>query len=804
MNMKRKIVILMMAFLFALAIAIVISGCSSKDDTTIQTTSADVPSTTKILDSSSLNKLASVFTDGTQLTFSGTTSQISSLNVGDIVVSDASSSVAPYGMLKKITSINTSGDQVIVNTTGATIEEAIQKGSWSITQSLDSNQTVSAAIVAKGVGIRKSTSLGKFEVSINDVELADGVFANGSITIEPSYTFSGSVDNFTLKSLTFTNTTKETCSISLSSSASLVDYSKTVEIARYNMPTVTVWVGYFPIVITPVLTVNVGLSGNVSVGISTGIEQEATFTNGLSYDSSSGWSTIKDQTKSFTFNPPTVTAAATAKCYAGPKIELLLYGCAGPYASADGYLEFDANPSDNPWWQLYGGIEASAGVELTIVSHLVASYSANIFDERVLIAQADGGYTPNSYTISGQVLLNGAGLSGVKVTLTGTGSNSALTKANGEYTFTNAADGSYTVTPSLTGYIFSPSSIAVNVSGTDTPNINFTATANTITYSMSGTIHSGSNSGAVLSGATVSIAGKTYTTGSADTFTITGIPAGTYAFSVSKSGYYTYTNSAYYVGSNQTGLSFYLTATNPIVAQTPMSVNPGGTVTQSGTGFTPNSTATLHFRKPDNSEFTPSSQAIGSDGTFSITYTIPTDRTTGTYTWWGVDSSGVVSNIVSFIVANVTISNGTLTGINGYNVAAIVNIEPNYGPNNTPISITVTFTSGASLVYDMIVAGANESSSWQFSQYSNYTWSQTSSTVWQAGDRILTGIYGVERFYAVTSTGVKIAVGDIWLNGSPNTEIPDWQNDGIGGVGVARKMLRKSNTAIGPTSAVKK
>jgi len=91
---------------------------------------------------------------------------------------------------------------------------------------------------------------------------------------------------------------------------------------------------------------------------------------------------------------------------------------------------------------------------------------------------------------------------------------------------------------------------------------------------------------------------------------------------------------------------------NPVIAQTKMSVNPGETVTQSGTGFTPNSIATLHFRKPDNTEFTPLSQAIEPDGTFSIAYTVPTDRIAGTYTWWGVDSSGEVSNMVSYTVAD--------------------------------------------------------------------------------------------------------------------------------------------------------
>jgi hypothetical protein len=146
------------------------------------------------------------------------------------------------------------------------------------------------------------------------------------------------------------------------------------------------------------------------------------------------------------------------------------------------------------------------------------------------------------------------------------------------------------------------------------------------------------------------------------------------------------------------------------------------------------------------------------------------------------------------------VSDGTLIGINGYDIAAIIDAEPNYGEEGTPISITVTFTKGASLVYDIYVYYATEGTNWQFYQYSSYPWDQISQAIWQT-DRSLTGIYGVERFYAVTSTGVKIAVGDIWLNGSPHT-VPDWEHDGIGD-SVAKK-LSSSNTAIAPTSAVKK
>jgi uncharacterized membrane protein len=253
------------------------------------------------------------------------------------------------------------------------------------------------------------------------------------------------------------------------------------------------------------------------------------------------------------------------------------------------------------------------------------------------------------------------------------------------------------------------------------------------TYSMSGTIHSGSDSGPVLSGATVSIASKTATTSSTGTFSITNITAGTYAFSVSKSGYNTYTNPAYYVGSNQSGLNFYLTQnpttggvygklhinsasgsalsgatvtcggksattgsdgsytiteitpgtqtlsfsksgyipysksisittgqntsagdnylTIPTIAQTPMSGHAGTTFKQWGTGFTPNSTATLYFPKYDGINNGSAQQSMDSQGHFDISYPSSSNKPKGSYKWYAIDGpTGIKSNEITYVI----------------------------------------------------------------------------------------------------------------------------------------------------------
>lgn len=66
------------------------------------------------------------------------------------------------------------------------------------------------------------------------------------------------------------------------------------------------------------------------------------------------------------------------------------------------------------------------------------------------------------YAISGHVTNNGAALSSVTVSLSGSQQGLAATDSNGFYSFTLAGGGNYTVTPSLLGFTFSPPSQTFN------------------------------------------------------------------------------------------------------------------------------------------------------------------------------------------------------------------------------------------------------------------------------------------------------------------------------------------------------
>lgn len=84
-------------------------------------------------------------------------------------------------------------------------------------------------------------------------------------------------------------------------------------------------------------------------------------------------------------------------------------------------------------------------------------------------ASSTHGKRPTTYTISGTV-----GIAGATVRLSGASSGTTTSGSGGAYRFANLAPGSYTVTPSLAGYTFNPTSQSTTVSNANVT-LNFTA-----------------------------------------------------------------------------------------------------------------------------------------------------------------------------------------------------------------------------------------------------------------------------------------------------------------------------------------
>lgn len=142
---------------------------------------------------------------------------------------------------------------------------------------------------------------------------------------------------------------------------------------------------------------------------------------------------------------------------------------------------------------------------------------------------------PQTYDISGTISPT-AGGNAATVALSGAASATAKANSSGSYTFTGLANGTYAVTPSHTGYTFSPTSQAATVSGANVTGINFTDAPQSATYAISGTISpaaGGSGATVTLSGA----AGATTVTNASGGYSFSGLANGTYTVTPSDTGY---------------------------------------------------------------------------------------------------------------------------------------------------------------------------------------------------------------------------------------------------------------------------
>ncbi|MFZ0285805.1 MAG: carboxypeptidase regulatory-like domain-containing protein, partial [Terriglobales bacterium] len=131
----------------------------------------------------------------------------------------------------------------------------------------------------------------------------------------------------------------------------------------------------------------------------------------------------------------------------------------------------------------------------------------------------------SSYSISGTIT-PAANASGVTLTLSGTAKATATVNSSGNYSFSGLANGSYTITPSKSGFVFAPSKQTITVSSADVAGMDF-GSAPAQLWSIQGTVTPAGGAG----GTTVTLSGASDAITTADA-------SGNYVFSDLGSGSY--------------------------------------------------------------------------------------------------------------------------------------------------------------------------------------------------------------------------------------------------------------------------
>ena len=366
-----------------------------------------IPPTTQVLSSASRQALSNVSSSGSTLTFSSSTSQLSSLLPGDILALP-SSTQAPDGLLRLVTAVSTSGSQVVVTTAPTDLVHALAGGGFSVNMSLDPSQIASVNPARAGVRLQPMTSSSGptsspncgtgFTAALSNVPLysssSGSVTASGCVGMSVSFGFSVNFPLFQAPQVNFSVTAQQTGQLALSATATVAaGYSNSVDLGEDILDPIDIQVGPIPVVLVPELDFVVNMDGQVTVGISDTVTEEATISAGLSC---SGGNCSPTSSFSHTVHAgtPLVSGDASVKLSAGPELDILIYGIVGPTFGVEGFTELSASSTANPWWTLTAGIDATAGITFKLLDITIASYSTTLISVTWPVAQASGGIEP--------------------------------------------------------------------------------------------------------------------------------------------------------------------------------------------------------------------------------------------------------------------------------------------------------------------------------------------------------------------------------------------------------------------------
>jgi beta-glucanase (GH16 family) len=169
--------------------------------------------------------------------------------------------------------------------------------------------------------------------------------------------------------------------------------------------------------------------------------------------------------------------------------------------------------------------------------------------------------TALTYSISGTI----SGVGGATVTLSGQSSATTTADGSGNFSFSGLINGGYVITPTLTGYTFTPTIQSVTINGANVTGVSFTAAVAPTTYTISGNISPAS----VGSGATVTLSGAASASTTADSngnFSFTSLSNGTYTITpTSSSATFSPTSQSATISNANATVSFTATATANVI-----------------------------------------------------------------------------------------------------------------------------------------------------------------------------------------------------------------------------------------------
>jgi hypothetical protein len=372
-------------FTVLLLLLLVLVACQSQPTPGSVIREPLIPETTKIPDQATRDALTVFDTTTGVMRFNASTPVLDNLKPNDVLVSEPATA-APYGFLRKVTSVRKEGGEVIVETTQAKLTEAIQQGTLNVEGKLKANQLRQVTPLSEGAyGRAVEDTIGelspqvdfgdgfKFEAGIDALLETDddngkaSVHFKGLVKFDVGYKilidigFLADLDAVEA-SLGFYEET--TLNVNADAAGTI---QKEIEVAHFDFDPVTFFIGPVPVVLFPSTTIVVGVDGKAKVHFDYTFSQSGGFVQGLRWDEDDGWQRINKNGFDVKNEGPNFKGTMDMRGYSRSNLRVMVYGILGPEVALTTGVRLDAAVPRDPFWILSGYVKSDVAFVIDVL-----------------------------------------------------------------------------------------------------------------------------------------------------------------------------------------------------------------------------------------------------------------------------------------------------------------------------------------------------------------------------------------------------------------------------------------------------
>ena len=369
----------------------------------------------RVVDEPSVEVLTSFDALTGTLHFAASTGFLDALEPGHILIADVSDT-APHGFLRMIDEVRSENGEVWIETSQASLEDVILRGSFSISEVLTDDDVEEVELLFAGISVLARDDRGvtgqsddfgwtyTFDHVLVDLGDADDparlrVEIDGAlgITIEP--TFEISFRWLGLDKLTLQLDVDQRAELNLTALGDAA-FDRDVVFARKRTTPKTIVIGTLPIVYSYELELFIGANGKIDARVHVGLEQTFDASFGLSYDHKRSPRWDSHGHTNFDFVGPNVTfeASGEAEAYAGGRLAMKFYEAVAPTIGIRVFSDIELTVPGNPVWCVYTGLTLDVGfvVDVPILGRIL-DYENEVARRRRLVGCAEN--TPPTISI---------------------------------------------------------------------------------------------------------------------------------------------------------------------------------------------------------------------------------------------------------------------------------------------------------------------------------------------------------------------------------------------------------------------